>query len=61
MKLVIVYTNKNDQLKRAEFKGQSTDKYVSGNNCLQWYEIDGKQVSFAEAMNFINAYLEDVA
>lgn len=48
MKLVIVYTDKNDKLKRVEFKGQNIDNYY-----IQWYEIDGVKVSFVEAMKFI--------
>lgn len=55
MKLVIVYTDRNDRLKKAEFKGQETNQYMLKGNCIQWYEIDGKKVSFFEAMDFINA------
>lgn len=55
MKLVIVYTNKNDKLKRTEFKGQSTDRYMLNGNLIQWFEIDGKRASFDEAYKIINA------
>lgn len=52
--LTIVFTNKNDQLKRVEFKGQPTDKYMTKGNMIQWYEVDGVRVSFDVAFKIIN-------
>ena len=57
MSLTIVYTNSRDQLKRANWKGEPTDKYLLNGNYIQWYEIDGRKASFAEAMAFINSKL----
>ena len=51
--LTIWYTNKNDKLKHAEFKGQSTAKYMLKGNYIQYYELNGKGCSYLDAMAII--------
>ncbi len=55
--LTIYYTNKSDKLKSVLFTGQNTDQYMLKGNYIQYYMIDGKRVSFGQAMEFINNYL----
>jgi len=57
--LTIFYTNKNDKLKSAVFTGQNTDQYMLNGNYIQYYVIDGQHVSFGQATDFINNYLNN--
>lgn len=57
--LKIFYTNKNDKLKSAIYTGQNTDQYMLKGNYIQYYSINGQRVSFGQAMDFINNYLNN--